>query len=163
MTEDYAQIASTAKTQEDMLRFDHFTARDAWELGAFIVSRVYKEGLDMAVCIRKMNGHILFQHCTQGTTLSNQSWMQRKFNTASLTEGSSLRAWATLSLKQQTPQDQGVSALDYAYCGGAFPIRLKTGELVATAIVSNLPHRDDHRFIVSCLAQYLGVDGVPEI
>lgn len=163
MTEDYAQIASTVKTQEDMLRFDHFTARDAWELGSAIVDRVYAEGLDMAVCIRKMNGHILFQHCTQGTTLSNQSWMQRKFNTASLTEGASLRAWATLSLKQQTPLDQGVSALDYAYCGGAFPIRLKTGELVAIAIVSNLPHREDHRFIVSCLAQHLGVIGVPEI
>lgn len=163
MTEDYAQIAGIVKSQEDMLRFDHFTARDAWELGAFIVSRVYDEGLDMAVCIRKMNGHILFQHCTQGTTLSNQQWMQRKFNTASLTEGASLRAWATLSLKAQTPQDQGVSPLDYAYCGGAFPIRLKTGELVAMAIVSNLPHRDDHRFVVRCIAQHLGVSGVPEI
>lgn len=161
--EDYALIAKTAKAQEDLLRFDHFTARDAWELGAFIVSRVYNQNLDMAVCIRKMNGHILFQHCTQGTTLSNQKWMQRKFNTASLTEGSSLRAWATLNLKDQTPQDQGVSALDYAYCGGAFPVRLKSGELVAMAIVSNLPHREDHRFLVSCMAQYLGVSGVPEI
>lgn len=161
--EDFERIAKTAKEQEDLLRFDHFTARDAWELGAFIVSRVYEEGLDMAVCIRKMNGHILFQHCTQGTTLSNQNWMQRKFNTASMTEGASLRAWATLSLKGQTPQDQGVSALDYAYCGGAFPIRMKSGELVAMAIVSNLPHREDHRFLVRCLAQYLGVDSFPEI
>ena len=81
--EDYALIAQTAKAQEDLLRFDRFTARDAWELGMFIVSRVYEEKLDMAVCIRKMNGHILFQHCTEGTTLSNQKWMQRKFNTAS--------------------------------------------------------------------------------
>ncbi|MBR3796240.1 MAG: heme-binding protein [Clostridia bacterium] len=163
MMDDYALIAKTAKEQEDLLRFDHFTARDAWELGAFIVSRVYEEGLDMAVCIRKLNGHILFQHCTQGTTLSNQSWMQRKFNTALLTEGSSLRAWATLNLKGQTPQDQGVSPLEYAYCGGAFPIRLKSGELIGMVIVSNLPHRDDHRFLVRCLAEYLGINGAAEI
>lgn len=163
MTDNYAQIAETVKAQEDLLRFDHFTAQDAWALGSRIVSRVYDEGLDMAVCIRKLNGHILFQHCTQGTTLSNQHWMQRKFNTASLTEGASLRAWANLSLKGQTPQDQGASPLEYAYCGGAFPIRLKSGELVGFAIVSNLPHRDDHRFIVRCLAAHLGVDNVPEI
>lgn len=159
--ENYAAIAETAAKQEEMLRFDRFTAKDAYDLGAFIVSRVYERGMDMAVCIRKMNGHILFQHCTQGTTLSNQSWMQRKFNTAALTEGSTLRAWANLSLKGQVPQDQGVSPLDYAYCGGGFPIRLKTGELIAAAIVSNLPHRDDHRFIVEAIADYLNVADVP--
>ena len=89
--------------------------------------------------------------------------MQRKFNTALLTEGSSLRAWATLNLKGQTPQDQGVSPLEYAYCGGAFPIRLKSGELIDMVIVSNLPHRDDHRFLVRCLAEYLGINGAAEI
>lgn len=161
--EDYTLIAQTVQRQEDMLRFDHFTARDAWQLGSFITSIVYEKGMEMAVCIRKLNGHILFQHCTQGTTLSNQNWMQRKFNTALLTEGASLRAWANLNLKGQVPQDQGVSPLDYAYCGGAFPIRLRSGELVGVLIVSNLPHREDHRFVVSCLAQYLGVSDVPEI
>ena len=35
--------------------------------------------------------------------------------------------------------------------------------LVAMAIVSNLPHREDHRFLISCIAQHLGVSGVPEI
>lgn len=161
--EDYALIAQTVQTQENMLRFDRFTAHDAWELGSFITSTVYEKGMEMAICIRKPGGHILFQHCTQNTTLSNQNWMQRKFNTAILTESASLRAWANLNLKGQVPQDQGVSPLDYAYCGGAFPIRLRSGELVGVLIVSNLPHREDHRFVVSCLAQYLGVSDVPEI
>lgn len=159
--ENYAAMIEAALKQEAMLRFDHFTARDAYDLGVFITQRVYERGMEMAICIRKANGHILYQHCTQSTTLSNQSWMQRKFNTVMLTEGASLRAWATLNLKGQTPQDQGVSALDYAYCGGGFPIRLKTGELVGAAIVSNLPHRDDHRFIVEALADYLDIPEVP--
>ena len=159
--ENYAAIAEAAAAQEATLRFDHFTAKDAYALGTFITERVYARGMEMAVCIRKMNGHILYQHCTQGTSLSNQNWMQRKFNTVCLTEGSSLRAWATLNLKGQTPQDQGVSPLDYAYCGGGFPVRLKTGELVGAVIVSNLPHREDHRFLVEAVGDYLNMPDVP--
>jgi len=162
-SENYTEIIQAAAQQEAMLRFDHFTAKDAYDLGRLITDRVYARGMDMAVCIRKTNGHILFQHCTQGTTMSNQLWMQRKFNTAVMTEGSTLRAWAQLSLKGQVPQDQGISPLDYAYCGGGFPIRLRTGEFVAVAIVSNLPHREDHRFIAEAIADYLGVGSVPVV
>ena len=161
MSENYAHIAQTAKAQEDILRFDHFTACDAWDLGVLLRDRARSEGVEMAISIRKANGHILFQHCTQGTTLSNQNWMNRKFATVVLTEGSSLRAWATLSDRGQVPQDQGVSPLEYAYCGGGFPIRLQSGEFVGAVIVSNLPHRDDHRFIVNALADYLHKDNVP--
>lgn len=162
MSETYAQIMSAVKQQEALLRFDHFTEDDAWKLGVFLAERVHSQGLEMAICIRKLSGHILFQHCTKGTTLSNQQWMNRKFNTVVLTEGASLRAWANLMDRNQTPEDQGVSPLDYAYCGGGFPIRLKSGELVGVAIVSNLPHREDHRFIASALADYLGKD-IPSI
>ena len=161
--ENYAAIIDTAARQEAMLRFDHFTAKDAYDLGRFITDHVYDRGMDMAVCIRKANGHILYQHCTQGTTLSNQMWMQRKFNTAVMTEGSTLRAWASLMDRGQAPQDQGVTPIDCAYCGGGFPIRLKTGEFIGVAIVSNLPHREDHRFIVDAIADYLGVADVPVV
>ena len=158
MSETYAQIMSAVKQQESLLCFDHFTEDDAWKLGVFLAERAHSQGLEMAMCIRKISGHILFQHCTKGTTLSNQQWMNRKFNTVLLTEGASLRAWANLMDREQKPEEQGVSPLDYAYCGGGFPIRLKSGELVAVAIVSNLPHREDHRFIASALADYLGKD-----
>jgi len=163
MSETYAQIIAAVRQQEDLLRFDHFTEEDAWELGVFLAERVRSAGLEMAVSIRKLSGHILFQHCTKGTTLSNQQWMNRKFNTVRLTEGASLRAWANLMDRGQTPQDQGVDPLDYAYCGGAFPIRLTGGELVGVAIVSNLPHREDHRFIASALADYLHKENMPYI
>ncbi|MBR5302854.1 MAG: heme-binding protein [Clostridia bacterium] len=160
--EDYRLIADTVHQQESLLRFSHFTEEDAWNLGVFLAERVRSQGLEMAVCIRRISGHILFQHCTKGTTLSNQQWMNRKFNTVVLTEGASLRAWASMMERNQKPEDQGVSALDYAFCGGGFPIRLTSGELVGVAIVSNLPHLDDHRFIASALADYLGKD-IPSI
>ena len=161
--DDFKLIAETAKQQEDLLRFDHFTADDAWKLGVFLAERAHNAGLEIAICIRKASGHILFQHCTQGTTVSNQQWMNRKFNTVLLTEGSSLRAWANLMDRGQTPADQGVSPMDYAYCGGGFPIRLVSGEFIGAAIVSNLPHREDHRFIAGALADYLHKTDMPYV
>ena len=107
MSETYAQIIAAVKQQEDLLRFDHFTEEDAWALGVFLAERVRSTGLEMAISIRKLSGHILFQHCTKGTTLSNQQWMNRKFNIVRLTEGASLRAWASLMDRGQVPQDQG--------------------------------------------------------
>ena len=161
--ERYVDIIRTTKQQEEMLRFDHFSNLDAWNLGSFLVERVHEKQIDMAISIRKLNGSIIFQHLTENTSLNNQKWMQRKFNTVCLTEGSSLRAWAVAALKGQTFEEQGISLMDYAFCGGGFPIRLKSGELVAVLIVSNLPHKQDHGFIVDSLALWLDVTGVPAV
>ena len=163
MSENYAHIIETTRNQEELLRFDHFSNRDAWNLGSFLVQRVFDRQIDMAISIRKLNGNVIFQFATQNTTLSNQQWMQRKFNTVSLTESSSLRAWATAALKGQSLSDQGISPEDYAFCGGGFPIRLKSGELVAVLIVSNLPHKQDHGFIIDSLSEWLGVPDVPTV
>lgn len=163
MSENYARIIEVAKKQEELLRFDHFSARDAWDLGAFLVQRMFDRQVDMAISIRKLNGNTIFHYQTQNTTLSNQQWMQRKFNTVSLTEGSSLRAWAEAELKGQTLESQGISSADYAFCGGGFPIRLKSGELVAVLIVSNLPHKQDHGFVIDGLSAWLNVPGVPVV
>ena len=163
MSENYAKIIEITSKQEELLRFDHFSSRDAWELGSFLVQRVFDRQLDMAISIRKLNGYTIFQYGTQNTTISNQQWMHRKFNTVSLTEGSSLRAWATAELKGQTLESQGISSADYAFCGGGFPIRLTNGEFIGAAIVSNLPHREDHRFIAGAIADYLHKTDVPYV
>ena len=146
--ENYAQIIETTKKQEALLRFDHFSNRDAWELGAFLAGRVHDRKIEMAISIRKLSGSIVFQYLTDNTTLSNQQWMQRKFNTVCLTEGCSLRAWASSIVKNQDLAAQGLDSKDYALCGGGFPIKLKTGEMVAVLIVSNLPHMVDRKSVV---------------
>ena len=163
MGENFVNIIEITTKQEEMLRFDHFSGRDAWDLGSLLVQRAFDRQLDIAISIRKLNGHVVFQYTTQNTTLSNQQWMKRKFNTVSLTENSSLRAWATAEHKGQSFADQGISSADYAFCGGGFPIRLKSGELVGVLIVSNLPHKLDHGFAVDGIAQWLGVSGVPVV
>ena len=154
---NYSQIIETTMQQERLLRFDRFTNKDAWNLGAFIVRRAEEKDVAMAVSIRKLNGNIVFQHCSDGTTMNNENWIRRKFNTVLLTEGCSLRAWASSIIKNQDLAAQGLDSKDYALCGGGFPIKLKTGEMVAALIVSNLPHLEDHAFLIDALCDYLGV------
>ncbi len=160
---DHAAIVQIAAQQEAMLRFDRFTNEDAFNLGCFIVRRAKDMGIAMAISIRKLNGNIIFQHCSDATTLNNENWMRRKFNTVCLTEGCSLRAWASSVVKNQPLAAQGLDEKDYALCGGGFPIRLKSGEMVGVLIVSNLPHLQDHAFLVDALREYLHADGVPTI
>ena len=94
--------------------------------------------------------------------MNNENWIRRKFNTVCLTEGCSLRAWASSIVKNQDLAAQGLDSKDYALCGGGFPIKLKSGEMAAALIVSNLPHLEDHAFLVSALSDYLGVN-VPKV
>lgn len=152
---NYAKINELALQQEKELRFDRFSHKDAWELGSFMVDRIYKENVELVVSIREVNGYILFQHGTETTNLNNQNWLRRKFNTVVLTERSSYGAWADANAKGETPAFHGLSDEDYAFCGGGFPIRLKTGEMVGVLLVSNLPHEQDHQFIIDSLQEWL--------
>lgn len=160
---NYEQIVEITKQQEDMLRFERFTNRDAMKLGCFIADRAGQADIAMAVAIRKPNGNVVFQYCSDGTTLSNEKWMRRKFNTVALTEGCSLRAWAASIIKGQDLAAQGLDPMNYALCGGGFPIKLRTGEMVAVLTVSNLPHLKDHAFLIDALCAYLDVKDVPRI
>jgi uncharacterized protein (UPF0303 family) len=151
----YITLEKTIKSEEESLRFARFSNREALDLGNFLTERVYNQKTDLAICIRKMNGAILFQHMTEGTCLNNQNWMNRKFNTVALMERSSYGAWAVSQISGETIADHGLSEADYKLCGGGFPITLKSGEIVAVLTVSNLPHEKDHKFIVDGLKEWL--------
>ena len=155
------ELKKVLTQQEEMLRFEHFSNQDAWELGSFLVKKVYAEKIALAIAIRKPTGNILFQHCTENTSLNNQNWMQRKFNTILLMECSSLAAWAQSLISGEEVATHGLDSRDYVFCGGGFPIRLKTGEMVAVLTVSNLPHEQDHDFIITALSEWLHMKDVP--
>ena len=161
--QDYKKIEETVKKQEQMLRFEHFSNKDAWEFGSFMVQKAYNEGIELAIVIRKLNGNIVFQHCTEGTNLCNENWMLRKFHTVSMMERSSFGFWAESMSKGESLATHALDEKDYALCGGGFPIWLKSGEIVGVAIVSNLPHEQDHGFIVDAMSEYLQISDVPRI
>jgi uncharacterized protein (UPF0303 family) len=158
----YVTLDKVLLEQEKLLRFDHFTNRDAWELGTFFVDKVYKSDFDLAIAIRKLNGNILFQHTTGNTSLVNQKWMDRKFRTVTYMERSSLAAWAISAILNEPVPVHGLSESEYVFCGGGFPIRLKAGEIAAVLTVSGLRHDKDHSFMVESLSEWLKID-VPSI
>ena len=116
--------------------------------------RKHAENMQLAVAIRRLNGTSIYQHLTDGTNHINQNWMERKFNTVSYFERSSLGALEAIS--GETVEVHGLAKDKFIFVGGGFPIRLKTGEMVAVLTVSNLHHMDDHKFIVRVLSEYLG-------
>lgn len=153
---NYEEIKKMTEEQEKELRFEHFSNKDALELGRFITDKIYAENMQLAVAIRRLNGTIIYQHLTDGTNHINQNWMERKFNTVSYFEKSSLGAWALEAISGETVEVHGLAKDKFIFVGGGFPIRLKTGEMVAVLTVSNLYHVDDHKFIVRVLTEYLG-------
>lgn len=159
---DYVKMNDIVLEQEKALRFEHFSHKDAWELGQFLVKRIYDNNIEIAVSIRKLSGYILFQHGTEDTNLNNQNWMNRKFNTVKLMERSSFGAWLSSNISGEKVETHGLSVKDYVFCGGGFPICLKSGEMVGVLIVSNLPHEQDHQFIIDSLQEYLDIK-VPSV
>lgn len=54
MLEETIRILSM---QEEILQFPHFTIKDAWELGSYMVSEAAHNGLPVVISIRLNNGY----------------------------------------------------------------------------------------------------------
>lgn len=160
---DYYAAEEIIQKQEAILQFEQFSNQIAWEIGQLMVGEIHKMGIELAVSIRKLNGNIVFQYASESTNLNNQNWMDRKFNTVKLMERSSLGVTVQSKITLEEVQTHGLSDLDYVFCGGGFPVRIKGGGIVGIIIVSNLPHVQDHEFIVKCLSKYLKVTDVPVV
>ena len=160
---DPKKLVKVLNQQEDMLKFDTFTNKEAFELGTRMAQKVYDAGQSLAIGIFNVAGMAVYQHVTPGATVNNTVWMRRKFNTVMNRERSSLWFTVTSEMRGKDLAAHVLDTNDYALVGGGFPIRLKTGELVAVAVVSASPHYEDHQFIVDALAEYLGIDDVPSV
>ena len=160
---DPKKLVKVLNQQEDMLKFDTFTNKEAFELGTRMAQKVYDAGQSLAIGIFNVAGMAVYQHVTPGATVNNTLWMRRKFNTVMNRERSSLWFTVTSEMRGKDLAAHVLDTNDYALVGGGFPIRLKTGELVAVVVVSAFPHYEDHQFIVDALAEYLGVDNIPSV
>ncbi|NMM93960.1 heme-binding protein [Bifidobacterium oedipodis] len=155
--QDYLNLEATIREQERLLTVELFDDADAWELGQTLVRRIQEQSIDLAAAIYRPNGTLMFAYLTRGTGVSNHEWMRRKFNTVSACGHSSLRAWARWKSSEPTPLiDQLAEDADYAVCGGGFPIMTADGKLLAVALVSALPHAQDHYFLSEALADWCG-------
>lgn len=160
MLEETIRILSM---QEEILQFPHFTNKDAWELGSYMVSEAAHNGLPVVISIRLNNGYTLFQYGFKGTNYCNEIWMRRKHNTVRTMEMSSLRLYMDLKMNQEELKDRGLNDEEYVACGGGFPIRVAGAGVIGSIIVSGLDHMADHDFAVACISQFLRVDEIPRL
>ena len=144
------------KLQEERLRFSAFDEAAAWVLGSAMRERALAAKLPFVIDIRT-GIRPLFYTALPGSAPENADWVRRKVNTVYRFEAASYRVGLEHK-KSGKPFDQsrGMNPIDFAPAGGGFPIRI--GSVVAgAATVSGVPQRDDHNFVVECLAAHLGV------
>ena len=150
--------------QEKLLRFGAFDAETAWKLGVLMREKLLASGVGGTVEI-EIAGQVLFACATPGATPGQADWVRRKRNTVRRFGRSSYGVGRMLERDGVTMEARhGLLLADYAAHGGGFPIFVEGvgAGAVGTAIVSGLPQREDHRLVVSALAEVLGVV-VPEL
>ena len=153
--EDYATILESCTLQEERFQFFSFSREDALEFGLHLIEHAKPFSQGVAVAI-EINGLRVFQHVTEGAAKHNVDWLQRKINTVNQFGKSSLRVWAEFETHNLTMVGERLAPMDFAMCGGGFPLIVRGIGQVGVIAVSGLPHLDDHQVIVETLTEWFG-------
>jgi uncharacterized protein (UPF0303 family) len=157
MNEPLATDIEKVIRQEELLAFHSFDEQDAWDLGVAMRLEAAKYSQGVVIDIRR-GDEILFFTAMPGTTAENGDWARRKRNLVNLTHTSSYLTGLEIKFANAAQRVQDLDEVNYAWHGGCFPIRVEGQGVVATATVSGLPQRDDHKLVSDVIADYLGVD-----
>lgn len=142
------------KEEEEKYQFGSFSHQDAWELGNELVKACAEMEGPLAVEI-EINHVVVFRYFPDGTGKDNELWLRRKRNTVNTTEKSSLRVFYELEASNQSlEKDMLFSPMDYAACGGGFPIRQRGGSQIGVVAVSGLPHLRDYAALMTGIDRY---------
>jgi uncharacterized protein (UPF0303 family) len=160
---DADALIAVAEQQEQMLQFEHFSRTDAWELGNLFVAKIRANNYPMTVSIRLCSGLVVFHYAPEGTSLNNESWLNRKFNVVRDLEASGILNTLRIIKRKTTMEERGLDPKIYAWGGGGFPVRVRGTGLSGAVLVSGLPHVQDHAILVECIAEYLKIADVPRI
>lgn len=140
--------------QEETYQFTHFDRDDVWALGCALVESARSMEGPLAVEI-ELNGTVVFRHFPAGTGAFHEQWLARKRNTVRLTGHSSLYIFADLAARGVTMQeDMRLDSVEYADCGGGFPLRLRGGCVIGSLCASGLPHLRDHATVIQALDRF---------
>lgn len=151
---DVKALLRQCREDEERYQFSAFSHADAWRLGNILVETCTEYDGPLAVEI-ELNGVVVFRYYPDGTGRYHEQWLKRKRNTVNTLERSSLRFFCEL---QQSGEDlvKGwlLDPMDYACCGGAFPIRQHGGSVIGVVAVSGLPHLQDNAALMEGLRRY---------
>ena len=143
--------------QEQSLQYEACNATTALDIGLRIKALIELRGKKAAIDIY-LAGQQLFFYSMPGATPANADWVRRKGNTLMHFQKSSYGVSFDMKKNGFELSRYGLDGKDYAWAGGAFPVRLQGSGIVGSIAVSGLPEREDHGVIVEVLAEVLGKD-----
>ncbi len=150
-----SEILNALLQQEEALQFNRFDSEIAWRLGSWFVTKARKEELPIAIDIT-FSGRCLFHWSSNGASIDNEGWIERKKRTVARFGHSSRYMGRLLADLGETPAERYyLDAVEYAFHGGCFPIILRGTGVVGAITVSGLTEEEDHDLVVQALAWIL--------
>lgn len=144
--------------QENALAFAAFDEAEAFALGTRLRDRALLDGLPINIDIRLWD-RPLFYAAMPGSRASNADWARRKINSVRHFLKPSYRLFLEQGGADQViAAHHGLSASDYIFAGGGFPIRVANAGVIGAAAISGLPSREDHNVVAAVLGEHLGID-----
>lgn len=148
------ELLALALEHEQTFQFPKFDRSDVWELGCDLVESCKEYNGPLAVEI-DIAGVMVFRYYPSGTGAFHEMWLERKRKTVQLLEKSSLRVSAELKTTGQTlEKDMLLNPIEYADCGGGFPMRMKDGCIFGFVGVSGLADTVDHSALIGGLERF---------
>ena len=148
------ELLALALEHEKTYQFPAFNRDEVWELGCDLVESCKKYDGPLAVEI-DISGVMVFRYYPSGTGAFHEMWLERKRKTVQLLEKSSLRVSAELKMAGETlEKDMLLDPMEYADCGGGFPLRMKNGCIFGFVGVSGLADTVDHAALIGGLERF---------
>lgn len=155
MTETEKILAQIEQQEKDLI-FEKFDYEDAYALGTLLYTRASEQHLPIAMDITR-GGQQMFHAALPGSSPDNDQWIIRKNRVVLRMHKSSFHISNLLRASGKTVEEQYlIRSEEYAAHGGAFPLTVKNCGVIGTITVSGLPQEEDHRFVTSVIAEYLG-------
>ncbi|EPL7676975.1 hypothetical protein CMT42_00510 [Elizabethkingia anophelis] len=133
------------------IELDSFSNRIAFDMGVKIIDLAKSRNQHIAVEVCRLN-HTIFLYVDDTLPVDKHNWLRRKANIARQFEESSLSVKNDLKEGNMNLEKTfGLDEKDFLAKGGAIPIFVKNGGMIAVVTVSGLHDEEGHNIIIEAL------------
>ncbi|MCT3918331.1 heme-binding protein [Elizabethkingia anophelis] len=133
------------------IELDSFSNRMAFDMGVKIIDLAKSRNQHIAVEVCRLN-QTVFLYVDDTLLVDKHNWLRRKANIARQFEESSLSVKNDLKEGNMSLEKTfGLDERDFLAKGGAIPIFVKNGGMIAIITVSGLHDEEDHNIIIEAL------------
>jgi len=160
---DSGHLLEVIAQQEALVRFKSFDNDTALQLGLAIMDYAHEHDKSVSIAVT-VNQWQVFKYAMPGITRpDNEYWLMRKHNTVTRFRTSSLATAVNMKLKGATLAARGLSAEEYVFAGGGFPLYVENAGIIGSICVSGLKDFEDHQLIVDACSAFLDLKNVPSV